>query len=179
MTTLRELAPWRWGGLRQWQPEEKPFESFRREMETIQRDMDRLLGDFWRGEYRWPEYRWPEYREDWGDGGFAVNLNETEDDKAYHITVELPGMDEKDVDLTLTDGVLTIRGEKKEEAEEKGKEYFRKERTFGAFRRALKLPVAVDESKIEASFKRGVLTIELPKTAEAQQKVKHISVKAA
>jgi HSP20 family protein len=88
-------------------------------------------------------------------------------------------MDEDDVDVTLSGGVLTIRGEKKREEEEKGKDYYRSERHFGSFRRSLPIPVDVDEAKIEAEFRKGILYIELPKTREARDKIKHIPVKAA
>ena len=88
-------------------------------------------------------------------------------------------MDEKDVDITVTDHSLTIRGEKKRADEQKDKDYYRRERSYGAFRRVLELPGEVDQSKIEASFKKGVLHVTLPKTKEAQEKVKHIEVKAA
>lgn len=174
MTTLRELVPWRWGGLHPSRSEEKPFEHFRSEMVAIQRVMDRLFEDFWHDSGHFPGAH-----ESWSHGGIVAHLNEAENDEAYHITLELPGMDEKDVDVALSDGLLTIRGEKQQEDEEKDKDYFRKERVFGSFRRTLRLPGEVDESKIEASFKRGVLTIDLPKTEAAQKKVKHISIKAA
>ena len=106
-------------------------------------------------------------------------VDETEDEKGFHVKVELPGMDQKDVEVTMSDGMLTITGEKKQEEEETGKNFYRKERSFGSFRRVLPLPGDVDESRIEASFKKGILSIELPKTEEARKKVKHISVKAA
>jgi HSP20 family protein len=95
------------------------------------------------------------------------------------VSVELPGMNEKDVDISLTDRFLTIRGEKKEEKETKEKDIYRRERSYGSFRRTLEIPTEIDSSKIEASFKNGVLTIQLPKTKEAQAKVTHIPVKAA
>jgi HSP20 family protein len=104
------------------------------------------------------------------------SMDEREDDKGYHVKVDLPGMDQKDVEVTLADGMLTIKGEKKMEEEEKGKEFYRKERAFGSFRRTLALPVEVDEAKVYASFKNGVLTIDLPKSAEARKKVKQIPV---
>jgi HSP20 family protein len=88
-------------------------------------------------------------------------------------------MDEKDVDVTLSDRILTIRGRREEDKEAKGKDYYRRERAHGAFRRSIEIPAAVDVSKIEASFSKGVLTVHLPKTKEAQEKVRHIEVKAA
>lgn len=172
--TLKELVPWRWGGLRRWEEEERPYQTFRREMEMLHREMDRLFDDFWRGAGR-PSF----VPEAWGFGEVSPRVDETEDDNAYHVAVELPGMEEKDVEITLSDGLLTIRGEKKQEEEETGKDFYRRERAFGAFRRTLPIPGEVDESKIEASFKKGVLTIDLPKTEEAQKKIKHIHVKAA
>ncbi len=116
---------------------------------------------------------------EWGRNLMMPDIDQTEDDKAFHMSIELPGMDEKDVDITLSSRLLTIRGEKKQEEKEEGKDFYRRERTFGSFRRTLELPGEVDASKIEASFKRGVLKIELPRTKEAQNRIKHIAVKAA
>lgn len=162
---LKELVPWRWGGLRRWE-EDRPFLAFRHEM-------DRLFDDFWRGVSH------PSILSDGRDVGEVTALvDATEDEKAYHVAVELPGMSEKDVEVSLSDGLLTIHGEKRQEQEEKGKDYYRKERVFGAFRRSLPIPGEVDESKIGASFKNGVLTVDLPKSEEAQKKVKRIDVKA-
>ena len=107
----------------------------------------------------------------------AVDL--VESDKAYEVTAELPGMDEKNIDVKVTDGRLTIKGEKQEEKEEKKKDYYLHERRFGSFERSFELPESVDAEKIEASFKKGVLTVTLPKKAEAQKPAKKIEVKAA
>ena len=102
-----------------------------------------------------------------------------ESDKAYEITAELAGMDEKNIDVKVTDGRLTIKGEKQEEKEEKKKDYYLHERRFGSFERSFDLPESVDAEKIEANFKKGVLTVTLPKKAEAQKPAKKIEVKAA
>lgn len=169
---LKELAPWRWGGLRHWEAGDRPFQAFRRDMETFHREMDRLFDDFLRGTGRSSQL--PEART---FGELMPQLDETEDEKAYHVSVELPGMDEKDVEVTLSDGMLTIRGEKKQEEEEKGKDYYRKERAFGSFSRTLAIPGEIDETQIKASFKKGTLTIDLPKSEEAQKKIKHIDIK--
>ena len=88
-------------------------------------------------------------------------------------------MDEKNIEVKVADGGLTIKGEKKEEKEEKKKDYYLSERRFGSFERYFRLPEGVDADKIEASFKKGVLTVTLPKKAEAQKPVKKIDVKAA
>ena len=92
---------------------------------------------------------------------------------------ELPGMDEKNIEVKLVNGGLTIKGEKREEKEEKKKDYYLHERHFGSFERCLTVPEGVDSSKIEATFKRGVLTLTLPKKPEAQKPAKRIEVKAA
>ena len=102
----------------------------------------------------------------------------SETDKAYEITAELPGIDEKNVEVSLADGGITIKGEKKEETEEKKKDYYVSERRYGSFDRYFTLPEGVDANKIEASFKNGVLKVTLPKTAEAQKPAKKIEVKA-
>jgi HSP20 family protein len=100
----------------------------------------------------------------------------TEDDKAYHIAAELPGMAEKDVEVKLTDELLTLKGEKREEREEKDKNYHLTERAYGSFERSFRLPSGVDRDKIAAEFKNGVLTITLPKTPEAQKQEKKIPI---
>lgn len=152
-----------------------PFDSLRREI-------DRLFEDF-NGGWRSPfgrsffdvqplssrEATWPAVP--------AVDVAET--DKGYEITAELPGIDEKNVEVKLADGVLTIKGEKTEEKEEKKKDYYVSERSYGAFQRSFQVPAGVDADKIEASVNKGVLTVKLPKTAEAQQAEKKIPVKAA
>jgi HSP20 family protein len=91
----------------------------------------------------------------------------------------LPGVDERNVEVKVADGVLTIKGEKNEEREEKKKDYYLCERNFGSFERSFQVPDGVDSDKIEASFKKGLLTVTLPKKQEAQKATKRIDVKAA
>jgi len=88
-------------------------------------------------------------------------------------------MEEKDIDVKYVDGVLTIKGEKKEEKEEKRKDYYLSERRFGSFQRSFQVPNGIDADKIDASFKNGVLTVALPKSAEAQKREKKIEIKKA
>ncbi len=107
----------------------------------------------------------------------AVDIKEEED--RYLIQVDLPGVDPQDVEVTLENNVLTIRGERKTEAEEKREGYYRVERVYGSFFRSFTLPAEVDEEKIEASYKDGVLTISVPKRPEAVKKAKKIEIKAA
>jgi HSP20 family protein len=107
----------------------------------------------------------------------AVDI--TESDKAYEISAELPGLDEKNVEVKVVNDNLLIKGEKQEEKEEKKKDYYLHERQFGSFERCFEVPEGVDADKIEASFKKGVLTVTLPKKPEAQKPEKKIEVKAA
>ena len=109
---------------------------------------------------------------------FNPTVDITEDEKAYHLSAELPGMDEKDMEVSIEGDVLTIRGEKRAEKEDNGKNYYRMERSYGAFHRAIPLPAEVEQEKVEASFKKGVLAITMPKTAVALQHAKKIAVKA-
>ena len=110
--------------------------------------------------------------------GSALAVDLVEKETAYELSAELPGLDEKDVQLTLKDDVLILSGEKKEQTEEKKHGYRFSERRFGSFRRSFRLPEDVDQNKIEASFKKGVLTITLPKNPEAAKSEKKIEVKA-
>ena len=105
----------------------------------------------------------------------AVDFVETE--KGYELTADLPGLDEKDVEVKIAGGVLTVKAEKEEGKEETKKDFHLRERRFGSLERALRVPEGVDTDKIEAHFKKGVLTVMLPKTAEAQKPVKKIEVK--
>ncbi len=111
-------------------------------------------------------------------GTFSPNIDVKESDKDISVTAELPGMDDKDIDVSLTKDSLTIKGEKKEEKEEKGKDYYRMERSFGSFSRTIPLPVEIDMDKVKAEFKKGLLTVTLPKTAKAIKETKKIPVKA-
>lgn len=105
----------------------------------------------------------------------AVDISE--DDAGYKITAELPGLEEKDVEVTLTDDVLTIKGQKSAETEKQEKNLYLSERSYGAFQRAFVLPDGVDAEKIAADVAKGVLTVTVPKAAPAQKKT--IEVKAA
>jgi len=153
-------------------------------LESLRRQIDRVVQDFERGIDSWRPFgqsmfdltpTWPTEMS-WGA---VPAVDVAEKDKEYEVTAELPGMDEKNVEVTVANGVLTIKGEKKEEKEEKKKDYYFSERRFGSFRRSFRVPDGVDADKIEAGFKNGVLTVKLPKGAEAQKQEKKISVKAA
>jgi len=170
----KHIAPWKWGGLRRMRHGSGSVNRLREEMETVQSNLNRIFSQFLSGE-SFPD----SLLEPWGNESGMPSVNESEDSKAYHISIELPGMDEKDIELTLSDGILTVRGEKKEDEEEKGKDFYRRERSYGSFYRTFAVPLEIDEANVSASFKKGVLHIDLPKSEEAQKKVKHIHVKAA
>jgi HSP20 family protein len=151
----------------------QPFESLRREIDRLFED----FGGFWRSPFPRSFFNISPFGQ--GERGWAASpaVDMTETDKAYEIAAELPGMDEKNIEVKFADGVLTIKGEKQEEKEEKEKDYYLRERSFGSFQRAFQVPEGVDTDKIEASFKKGLLTVTLPKTAEAQKAAKKIEVK--
>jgi HSP20 family protein len=111
----------------------------------------------------------------------STRVNVAETDSAYEIEAELPGIDEKDVEVKLADDILTISGELKEEKEDKKKDYHVMERRYGAFRRSFELPDNVAEDKIEAKFSKGVLTVTLPKAAPSpvKENEKKIEIKSA
>jgi len=138
----------------------------------LQRDVNSIFDNMWRG-FGAPAVA--------GDGN-ASRLQPTTDiaetDKEYEVTVELPGIDEKDVEVTLANGVLSIKGEKKFEREEKKKDYYLSERSYGSFQRSIRVPDGVDAEKVSAAFNKGVLTLKLPKLPEAQSTTKKIVVKA-
>jgi HSP20 family protein len=134
---------------------------------SLRKEMDRLFDRFLEG--AWPEM--PTL----GEWEPTVDVSETKD--AVIVKAELPGVEQKDIAVSLQDGVLTIKGEKEAEKEEKDKRYHRVERSYGAFFRSMRLPAAVDAGKVTATFKDGVVTITLPKAPEAKGTA--IPVKAA
>lgn len=93
-----------------------------------------------------------------------------ENDKEFLVTAELPGIDAKDVEITISDGILSVKGEKKHEKEDKGEDYHRVERRFGSFNRSFRIPGKVESDKIDASYKDGVLKVLLPKTEGTETK---------
>jgi len=105
----------------------------------------------------------------------AVDI--VESDKHFEIRAELPGMGAENVEVKVANGMLTIKGEKKEEKEEKKENYYLTERSFGSFQRSFVVPTGVDTDKIEAAFSNGVLAVTLPKTSEAIEQEKKIAIK--
>jgi HSP20 family protein len=101
------------------------------------------------------------------------------DEKAYHVTAELPGVEDKDVEVTVGNDYLFIKAEKRQAHEDKTKDSYVSERSYGVFQRTFALPTDIDRNTIDAKFTKGVLTITLPKSAKAQASTKQIEVKAA
>ncbi len=108
----------------------------------------------------------------------APIVDVSEDDKAYRIEAELPGVDESDIDVTVTGNRLSLRGEKKSETEKRDKNIHMSERRYGSFERTFQLPDDVNADKIKAKFSNGVLKLKLPKSAKAKSKERKISVKS-
>lgn len=144
--------------LQVWKPfrELAPF----REFDRMRREMDRLWDSFFE--------RRPAKIEEEGEFLPALDLAET--DNELVVKCEVPGLEPKDIDISLSDGMLTIKGEKKQEREEKEADYHLVERSYGAFTRSIQLPKEVQGEKISASYKNGVLKVTLPKSEEAKKK---------
>ncbi len=145
-----ELVPW------------KPF----REIGTLRKEMDSLLNRF---------FAKSPLAEAWGEE-WAPSMDIKESASSIVVQAELPGMEVKDLDISLTENVLTIKGEKKKEEESKEEHHYFSERYYGMFQRSFRLPSSVQADKVEASFEKGVLKIVLPKTEEARRKEIKIKV---
>jgi HSP20 family protein len=144
-----EVTPWR------------PFE-----FEKMRREMDRLWDSFFESK--------PTRRVGEGEWAPSLDISETKGDLV--VKAELPGIDPKDIDISLNEGILTIKGEKRQEKEEKEEGYHLVERSYGSFTRSIRLPREIQSEKINASYKNGVLKITLPKTEEAKKKEVKIKV---
>jgi len=136
---MRALAPWRG-------------------METLRQEMERVFDRFF-------EPRWDEFE---AVGAWAPKLDFSETKDAFVVKAEVPGVEQKDISVSIQDQMLTIKGEKHKEKEEKDEKYHRVERSWGAFARTIALPAGVDTEKVNATFKDGVLSVKLPKTPAAK-----------
>jgi HSP20 family protein len=145
-----EISPWR------------PFE-----FERMRRDMDRLWNSFFEEESR---------RKGESKGEWFPSLDVSETKNEIVVKAEIPGIDPKDIDISLADGVLTIRGEKKQEKEEKDENYHLIERSYGSFTRSVRVPGEVKSDRISATYKNGLLKVSLPKSEEAKKKEIKIKV---
>jgi HSP20 family protein len=162
---MKELIPWR--------KKNDRLALRRREMDPfgeLSQDIDRIFDGFlgdWSGRMNLLDRQLR---------SFMPEVDVSEGDKEFRVTAELPGINEKDLEVTFADGSLTIKGEKCEEHEEEKGDYYHSERQFGAFERTIPLPSEVNPDETKASFKNGVLKITLPKTEEARSQRKTIPI---
>lgn len=158
----RQLIPWQKEDMPLSMIEESPFQLL---WQDINRTFDNFFNEFGERPFGLDT------------DSFSPSLNMTENDSAFIVEAEVPGVDEEDIDVTLTQNMLTIKGEKKAEQEEKKGNYYHLERRYGSFCRNIPLPQnTVNQNEVTANFDKGVLTITLPKLEEAQHIQKRIQV---
>jgi HSP20 family protein len=141
---------------------------------SLQREMNSLFDDFLRGLDVDPHGFYGG-----GPAGFTPSVDVKENEKEFVIKAELPGVEEKEIEVTVTDNAVTIKGEKKEEKEDKCKNYYYMERSYGSFHRVVPLAAGIESGKAEASFKNGVLSITLPKSQIAKTEGTKIPIKSS
>ncbi|HFD39870.1 MAG TPA: Hsp20/alpha crystallin family protein [Anaerolineae bacterium] len=160
---ITDLIPWKKKSAEQ-ETEERAIQVQQQDpFLSFQQQINQMFDDFFRG---WGLEPFGLDREKWEL--FSPSLDVVETDKEIKVSVELPGMDEKDIDVKVFRDMLTISGEKRQEKEERGHNYLRTERSYGAFQRTVPLPSEVDVNKADAVFRKGVLTVTLPKATTAQ-----------
>lgn len=168
--SVRDLIPWRRGN---YQTPTMFRDDDRNPFLSLHREMNRLFDDAFRGfDTRWPAFG-PAFSSEHG-GWPSVEIAET--DQEWKVCAEIPGMDEKDIEILVDDGTLTLRGEKRSEIEDKEKQF--SERYYGHFERRIPLAADVQAERAEARFKNGVLTVTMPKSANANPRVKRIAIKS-
>lgn len=165
--SMRSLLPSVWGHpLARRADKDDPFSFLHSEVEKVIDDFSRAF----------PSPGFAAMRSN-GGSFLTPRIDVSESEKEIQITVELPGVDEKDVDVRLADDVLRIKGEKKAEKEEKNKNYRLVERSYGMFERTIPLPFSIDPDAVAAKFAKGVLSVTLPKPAEVEAKSAKIEIK--
>lgn len=154
-------------------------------LRTLRDEIDRVFEEFDKGLGRWPcpgrlldlePFFEPFRRLEPIWAGKQPTADVIESEAEFRITAEMPGIDEKDIDVTVSDGMLTIRGEKSEAKEEEKKDYHVSERRFGSFRRSFALPKTADIDKVQATMKNGVLSVTLPKMAASMETERKVEV---
>lgn len=168
--SVRDLIPW--GRNNGNQVPSLPRDDDRDPFLSLHREVNRLFDDVFRG--------FGSGLPSLGNGSaFSAgwpSVEISDNDKEIKVTAEVPSLEEKDIEVLLNDGVLTLKGEKRSESEDKDRQF--SERYYGRFERRIPLGVEVDEDKVDASFRNGVLTVTLPKTEKAQTQVKRIAIKS-
>jgi HSP20 family protein len=166
MTMVKNLLPsvWRKNDNILRRAQESPFLS-------LQREMNKLFSNFFEDFSPAAFGRFPDF-------GFEPSIDVWEDEKKINVRAELPGLDDKDIEVNLTPDMLIIRGEKKEQKEDQDDGYWYKEASYGSFQRSIPLPEGIDQQKVEAQFKNGVLNITLPRL-EGSRTGKKITIKTS
>lgn len=139
---------------------------------SLQRDLNRVFDSFWN-----ETGALMPFSENFAAAMPRTDMSET--DTSVDVSVELPGMSEKDLDVSITKDSLTVHGEKKAEKTTDKKDRYLSERSYGVIHRVIALPDGIDSAKAEATYKNGVLTVHLPKTAEAREQARRIDIKTA
>jgi HSP20 family protein len=166
MSSLSELIHWN-------KPSNIPVQKqgrFGKSLTTLHEDMDQMIREFLDGTHFFPA---------WKNGAESPSVDIIENGENFKVNAELAGMDPDDVEVSVTDGFLTIKGEKEEEEKEEGENYLRRETSYGSFRRVIALPETANCDKAEATFKNGILKIAVPKKEGAIQKPKKLEIKKA
>lgn len=153
---------------------QQPAKAAASPFDLFNRDLDDLFSDYFSNDFL--PSRFVDATQSY-PGLARLNISETEE--AIEISVDLPGMDEDNIDVSLADGVLTIQGERHDETKDDEKNFHRVERSYGAFCRQIAMPATIDEENVEAKFEKGVLSVTCKKSAKAKEQKKKISVKAA
>lgn len=178
---LKKWTPWNWFKREEEQERTEvvpqrltefnafPTPRFVREFDRL---FERMFEDFVRGFRLAP----------WSDEGvrgviFRPRVNISESSDHYTVELELPGVDKQDLELSVSDGVLTVRGEKRAEHEEKDRHYHRLESAYGSFERVLSLPTDADEERVEARYENGILRVTVPRRAESREKGRKIAIR--
>jgi HSP20 family protein len=167
------LIPWNWGKKNLPVRKENGSQSEQTPYFSLQQDMNLAFDNF----FRIFENGMMTPFSDLSDSTFQPRVEVKESSADVRVSVELPGIDEKDLDVSISNNYLTVKGEKREEKEDNSSGYYRMERTYGSFHRSIPFPCEIDKDRAEATFKRGVLTVILPKTVNSQQQVKKITIK--
>ena len=142
---------------------------------ALREEMDHLFAGLSRS-FGFPELRIPTIELPARAGIADVRFEVSESDKSVEVTAEVPGLESDDIEITLSEGMLTVKGQKRDTREEKGKDYYVSERRYGSFTRSFRVPESVVEDKISAKFDKGVLNITLPKQARRTRRAKSIKV---
>lgn len=184
---FKKLAPWNWFREEEKEssatlpvnytgqiPSRKPLYG---PVTQLQQEMDQLFSNFFKGFEQTPFGTGSFFPGSSSEGLLKPTLDIGASEKEYSISVEVPGVEQKDITLEIANNTLTIRGEKEQKNEEKKKDYYRIERSYGSFQRQLSLPDDADQDAINATFKNGVVTITLPRKALPQSEVKQIEIR--